>query len=98
MPAFLRAIALPLRLRFKACHDGAAHDWRVWNNPCRECYGIVDVYPDLLRINGVDTFASEEWRLPPLPPGQPPSGKVAVGAMAPAGAAAAAGQQPENVG
>ncbi|KAI3431396.1 hypothetical protein D9Q98_004449 [Chlorella vulgaris] len=32
-----------------------------------ECYGIVEVFPDLVRINGVDTFASEEWPLPPLP-------------------------------
>lgn len=36
--------------------------------PGRECYGIVDVYPDAVHIKGVDTFASEHWPLPPLPP------------------------------
>ena len=31
--------------------------------PGRECYAIVDVFSDRIIINGVDTFASEEWSL-----------------------------------
>lgn len=36
--------------------------------PGQECYGVVEVYPSSVKIHGVDTFASEEWSLPPLPP------------------------------
>ena len=52
------------------------------NQQCRECYGIVDVYPDAIHIRGVDTFASEQWPLPPL-------------AAAAARAAAAAAEPPQ---
>lgn len=51
--------------------------------PGRECYGIVEVFADAIRINGVDTFASEEWPLAPLGP------PTAAAAAAPAGAPAA---------
>ncbi|PRW39318.1 manganese-dependent ADP-ribose CDP-alcohol diphosphatase-like [Chlorella sorokiniana] len=52
--------------------------------PGRECYGIVDVYPDAIHIRGVDTFASEHWPLPPLAAAPAP----------PPGDAAAAVEQP----
>lgn len=51
----------------------------------------MDVHPSALYVNGVDTFASEVWELPPLP-GPPP---VAAGAQ---GAAAAAGSAAPPVG
>lgn len=47
--------------------------------PGRQCYSVVEVFEDRVCINGVDTFASEEWALPALP------------AAGPAGAAGTAG-------
>lgn len=57
--------------------------------PGRECYGIVEVFEDSIRINGVDTFASEEWALPARRAG---AAEAAPGAVAagPAGGAVAA--------
>ena len=31
--------------------------------PGRDCFALVDVYPDRVVVNGVDTFASTEWPL-----------------------------------
>ena len=56
----------------------------------RECYGIVEVFSDRLVINGVDTFASEDWALPPLP--QPQPAKQQAAAQPAAGAAQPAGR------
>jgi hypothetical protein len=53
--------------------------------PRRECYGIVDVFPDALHIRGVDTFASEVWPLQPLP--QHPAARRGEAAREPAAAA-----------
>ncbi|KAL4440436.1 hypothetical protein ABPG75_003437 [Micractinium tetrahymenae] len=53
--------------------------------PGRECYGVVEVFDDAIRIAGVDTFASEEWVLPPAPV----SAAAAAAAAAPAAGAAA---------
>ncbi|PSC71873.1 manganese-dependent ADP-ribose CDP-alcohol diphosphatase-like [Micractinium conductrix] len=62
--------------------------------PGRECYGIVEVFPHAVRINGVDTFASEEWPLAPLPGAAARGGGVAEQQQRQASAAApAAGQQ-----
>ncbi len=31
--------------------------------PGRDCFGVVEVYPDRLVVKGVDTFAGGEWVL-----------------------------------
>lgn len=33
--------------------------------PGRDCFALVDVYPDRVEVGGVDTFASTVWPLAP---------------------------------
>jgi hypothetical protein len=80
-------------------HDSAGIRHRVCKAvletpPGRECYAIVDVFSDRICINGVDTFASEEWPLL-APPGSTGSSSGAT-RQQPATAPATAGGSGEG--